>query len=259
MIIKLLVDGGEMKPGPVVGQQLGPIGINIGEVISEVNKATNLFKGIKVPIALNVDPKTKKFKIEIFSPPTSELLKKELGIEKGSGDHKKTKVANASIEQVIAVAKTKYPSMLSKEFKSAVKSIAGSCASVGALIENKNAIELIKDIESGLYDNEIKAQKTETSADKKKELKDFFDNVLKTQEAVKKAEEEAKVAEEAAKAVGAAAVAGVAAGAGEGVEAKKAPEAGEEAATAPKTEGAKPASAEKKEDKKSGKEKEKKK
>ena len=108
MIIKLLVDGGEMKPGPIVGQKLGPIGINIGQVISEVNKATIEFKGTKVPVTLDIDPKTKKFKVEVSSPPTSELLKKEMGLERGSGDHKKNQLANASIEQVIKVAKVRF-------------------------------------------------------------------------------------------------------------------------------------------------------
>ncbi|MDP1729050.1 MAG: 50S ribosomal protein L11 [archaeon] len=200
MIIKLLVDGGEMKPGPIVGQKLGPIGINIGSVISEVNKATAEFKGTKVPVALDIDPKTKKFKVEVSSPPTSELLKKELGVESGSGDHKKNKVGNVSIETVIKIAKVKFSGMLAKEFKSAVKSVVGSCVSLGILVENKSGKDLERDIEKGVYDSEINSQKTETSAEKKAELNNFFENVLKEQENIKKAEEAAKAVEEAAKA-----------------------------------------------------------
>lgn len=199
MIIKLLVDGGEMKPGPLIAQKLGPIGINIGQVIQEVNKATSEFKGIKVPVNLDVDTKTKKFKIEVFSPPTSELLKKELGIETGSGDHKKNKVGNISIEQVIKIAKIKYPNMLARDFKSAVKSIVGSCVSLGILVENKIGKEVESEINSGKYDSEITSQKTEASAEKKALIKEYFNKVLKDQEAAKKAEEAAKVAEEAAK------------------------------------------------------------
>ena len=198
MIIKLLVDGGEMKPGPVVGQKLGPVGINIGQVISEVNKATAEFKGTKVPISLDIDTKTKKFKVEVSSPPTSELLKKEFGLESGSGDHKKNKMANASIEQIIKVAKVKHSNMLAREFKSAVKSVVGSCVSLGIIVENKGK-EIIQDIDAGVYDKEINAQKTDTSEEKKLKLKEHFENVLKEQEAVKKAEEVAKAAEEAAK------------------------------------------------------------
>ena len=198
MIIKLLVDGGEMKPGPAIAQKIGPLGMNIGKIISEVNAATKEFKGTKVPVSLDVDPKLKTFKIEVSSPPTSELLKKELGLEKGSGDHKKNKVANVSIEQVIKIAKTKFSNMLAREFKSAVKSIVGSCVSLGILVENKLGTEIEKDIEAGVYDNEIKEQKTEASAEKKAALKDYFDKVLTEQEAAKKAEEAAKLAAAAA-------------------------------------------------------------
>jgi large subunit ribosomal protein L11 len=214
MIIKLLVDGGEMKPGPAIAQKIGPIGINMGKVIQEVNAATKEFKGTKVPVSLDVDPKAKTFKIEVSSPPTSELLKKELGLESGSGDHKKNKVGNISIEQVIKIAKTKHPSMLAKEFKSAVKSVVGSCVSLGILIENKIGTQIERDIEEGVYDKEIKAQKTEVSEEKKEALKNYFDNVLKNQEAAKKAEEAAKAAEEAAKAAAAPAAGATPAAAG---------------------------------------------
>lgn len=200
MIIKLLVDGGEMKPGPTVAQKIGPLGINMGQVISNVNKATAEFKGTKVPVTLDVDTKTKEVKIEVSSPPTSELLKKEVGTEKGSGDHKKNKIANIGIETAIKVAKIKHSGMLAKEFKSAVKSVVGSCVSLGILVENKPGNLLERDIEAGMFDKEIKHQETEVSAEKKEKLKEYFDNVLKNQEAVKKAEEAAKAAEEAAKA-----------------------------------------------------------
>ena len=224
MLIKLLVDGGEMKPGPVVGQKLGPAGINIGQVISDVNKATSEFKGTKVPITIDVDTKTKKFKIEVSSPPTSELLKKELGLESGSGDHKKNKVGNISIETIIKVAKTKFANMLAKDFKSAVKSVVGSAISLGILVENKGK-ELTEDIDNGVYDNEIKAQKTDTSAEKKVKLKAHFDKVLLEQENIKKAEEAAKAAEEAAKLAAAAAAPAGAATAVSSTDAAKAGEA----------------------------------
>jgi len=222
MIIKLLVDGGAMKPGPIVGQQLGPAGINIGEVISKVNEATSNFKGMKVPIILDVDTKSKEFSIEVSSPPTSELLKKEIGLEKGSGDHKKEKVANIGIEQAIKVAKTKHPNMLARDFKSAVKSVVGSCASIGILVENKEAVELEQDIASGKFDKEIQEQKIEISPDKKTKLKAYFDKVVKEQKAVAAAEEAAKAEEEAAKAKAA-----------EGAE--EAPEEGAEGAEAAET------------------------
>jgi large subunit ribosomal protein L11 len=203
MIIKLLVDGGDMKPGPAVGQRLGPLGINLGKVLQEVNAATKSFKGIKVPVELEIN-KDKSFTVRVLSPPTTELLKKELGIEKGSGLHKKTKVGNSSIEQVISVAKIKYPNLLATNFKAAVKSVVGSCVSLGILIENKEPKELMRDIEQGVYDKEIEQQKTEASPEKKKKIASFFAEVKAKQEEQVKKEEAEKAAAEAAPAEGAA-------------------------------------------------------
>jgi large subunit ribosomal protein L11 len=194
MIIKLLVEGGEMKPGPAVAQQLGPMGINMGQVISEVNKATSDFKGMKVPVELNIDKKTKKFTVKTSSPPTSELIKKELKLEKGSNDHKQVQVGNASIEDIIKIAKIKYSNMLEKNFKNAVKSILGTCASVGIFVENENPNELIKEVEKGKFDKEIEQQKTETSSEKRKKLNEFFKKIKDAQEA--KLKQEQKAAEE---------------------------------------------------------------
>ena len=190
-----------MKPGPALSQQLGPAGININKVIEKINEATKGFKGMKVPIELDVDIATKEFEIKVFSPPISELLKKELGIAKGSGEQLKFNPTNASIEQIISVAKTKLPGLLDKDLKSAVKSTLGSCVSLGVLVENKLAKEVEKEVNEGKYDKEIKEEKTETSEEKKKELEEHFSKVKKAQDIVKQQEVAAKAAadEKAAK------------------------------------------------------------
>jgi len=204
MIIKLLIEGGDMKPGPAVAQQLGPMGVNIGKVISDVNQATQQFKGMKVPVELDIDEKTKDFTVKTSSPPTSELLKKELNLEKGSSDHKNFKMGNASIEDVIKVAKVKYSNMLEKNFKNAIKSILGTYASVGVLVENQEPNELIKEVEAGKFDKEIDSQLSETSPEKRKKLNEYYKEVKAEQDARleaerKEAEEAAKAAEEAGK------------------------------------------------------------
>jgi large subunit ribosomal protein L11 len=195
MIIKLLIDGGNMVPGPAIAQQLGPKGINIGKVISKVNESTKEFKGMKVPVELDINEKTKEFTVKTFSPPTSELLKKELKLEKGTANNKKEKVGNASIEDVIKITKIKFPQMLEKNFKTAVKSILGTCASIGILVENKEPKELIKDVEEGQFEKEINNQSTQTPPEKRKELDKFFNDIKLVQEA--KLLEEKKLAEEA--------------------------------------------------------------
>tara|TARA_Y100000310_G_C20618534_1_gene781978 strand:- start:885 stop:1583 length:699 start_codon:yes stop_codon:yes gene_type:complete len=197
--LKLMIDGGDMKPGPAVGQQLGPLGINIGQVVQEVNKATQDFKGLKVPVELDI-AKDKTFSVKVLSPPTLELVKKELGIEKGSGEPHKIKVANASIEQIISVAKTKYPNMLANDFKAAVKTVVGSCVSAGILIENKSAKDFEQDIVSGKYDSEIENQKTDTDPEKIKKLDDYFKKLEAEQEEILKKEEEEAAEAEAKKA-----------------------------------------------------------
>lgn len=196
MIIKLLVDGGDMKPNAAISQKLGPLGINIGKVLQDTNAATKNFKGIKVPVELDVNPKTKSFAITVFSPPTAELLKKELGIETASGEAKKIKVGNIGIEQVIKVAQIKYPNMTASSFKAAVKSVVGSCVSLGILVENKEAKEIEKEVDKGSYDSEIKSEAAEISAEKKAKLEEFFSQLKSKQEAILKKEEEEKKAEE---------------------------------------------------------------
>ena len=136
-----------MSPGPALSQKLGPIGINMGQVIQKINDATKDFKGLKVPVELEVDTGTKEFEVNVFSPPVSELVKKELGLEKGSGEQLKLKAANASIEQIISIAKTKLPGMLCNDLKSAVKTIVGTCGSLGVLVENKSVQDIEKDID----------------------------------------------------------------------------------------------------------------
>jgi len=228
MIIKLLVDGGSMSPGPAVGQQLGPLGINIGDVIGKVNQATSEFKGMQVPVVLDIDAKTKEYNIEVKSPSTTELLKKEFKIEKGADDKKKQTVANASIEQIIKISKTKHNDMLSKELKSTVKSVIGTCIAMGILVESNSPLEIQESIVNGDFDKEISEEKTETSPEKITKLQSYLTEVTSKQEAAKLAEEEAaklaeeekaKAAEEEAPAEGAAPAEGEAPAAGATAEA----------------------------------------
>lgn len=203
MIIKLIVDGGDMKPGPAVAQQIGPLGINMGKVISDINTATSGFKGTKVPVEIDVDSKTKTYKIKVFSPPVAELIKKELGLEKGSSAAGAYKVGNIALERIIDIAKTKQSSLLAKDLKSAVKLVVGTCVSLGVLVDNKHGRDIERDIESGVYDNEIKNETTLVPAEKKKQLTEFYEVLKAKQDKEQKAIAEAKAAEEAAKAAAA--------------------------------------------------------
>lgn len=188
-----------MAPGPAVAQALGPMGIDIGKVISDVNKATSEFKGVTVPVHLEVDGKTKSVTIKVLSPPTSELIKKELGLDKASGARLKQRVGNLAMEQVISVAKSKHSNLLSNEFKSTVKSVIGTCQALGVLIENKEVKEILEEVESGKYDVMIENKKTEVDPEKRKELDIYFKELATKQDAVRKAEEVEKAEKEAKK------------------------------------------------------------
>jgi len=170
--IEALVDGGKASAGPPLGPALGPKGVNIGQVIQAINKVTDIFKGMQVPVKVIIDTATKKFDIEVGTPPASALIKKETGIEKGSGNPKLDKVANILIEQIIKIAKMKESSLLGKTLKERIKEIMGTCNSMGVLVEGVSAVEAIQMVNEGKFDTEIKAEKTELSAEEKKQLEE---------------------------------------------------------------------------------------
>ena len=85
-IINAIVDGGKATAGPPLGPALGPLGVNAGQVIAKINEATKDFAGMKVPVKVIVDTETKEFRVEVGTPPTAELIKKEAKIEKGAGN-----------------------------------------------------------------------------------------------------------------------------------------------------------------------------
>jgi len=182
--IKSLVEGGKATAGPPLGPALGPLGVPINKIIEAINEKTKNFAGMKVPVTVKVDPSTKEFEIEVGSPPVSALIKKELKIEKGSGSPKAEKVADMVIEQAIKIAMMKESSIYTRELKGAVKTVVGSCCSMGILVEGKDPHEALKDIDNGKFDEKIKARKTELSEEELKKL----------------AEEREKMAEELAKA-----------------------------------------------------------
>lgn len=185
-LVEVMVEGGKATAGAQMGQALGPLKINIGEVIQKINQKTSDFKGMKVPVKVIVDTETKAIDLEVGTPPTSELIKKELQLEKGSGKPNIEKISNMAIEQVIKVAKMKRDSMLVKDMKSAVKTIVGSCGSMGILVEGKIPREINPEIDQGKYDKEIKEAKTEVSPEKQKLIKE---QLVQVQELIKKEQE----------------------------------------------------------------------
>ena len=89
------------------GPAVGPTGINIKDVVDEINAQTMVFKGLTVPVRIECDTETKQFEIFIETPSTASLLLKEIGVEKGSGNAGEERIGNLTFEQLINVAKAK--------------------------------------------------------------------------------------------------------------------------------------------------------
>lgn len=230
--IELMVEGGKATAAPPLGPALGPLKLNIGEVVGAINDKTRAFAGMKVPVKLVVDTETKSYDITVGTPPVSQLIKKEIGVDTGAGAPHEQKVGNVAVEQVIKIAMMKTDSMLVNSLKSAVKSVIGSCHSMGVLVESKPAKEVEAEIDQGKYDDLIKREVTVVPPEKSQALKAYL---AKEQEsysslvAKRKAEAEAiAAAKEAAAAAAAAAGVVPAAGAAPAAEGAK-PAAGAEA------------------------------
>ena len=157
-IVELLVNGGQATAGPPLGPALGPLGVNVMEIVNKINELTNDYAGMKVPVKVAVDPESKAFEVNVGTPTTSALIVSELKIEKGSGTPNTQKVGNLTVEQLVSIAKIKRQQLLANSLKKAAKEILGSCVSMGVTVEGKDPKELLSEIDEGKY-NEMFSNK----------------------------------------------------------------------------------------------------
>jgi len=153
--VEILIEGGKATPGPPLGPAIGPLGINMMQVVEQINSKTSDFAGIKVPVKVIVDVGTKEFEVEVGTPPTTALILDELNIEKGSQDPGLDKVADLSIEQALKIARMKFDSLLSNDYKMATKEVIGTCVSMGLTVDGKDPKIAQKDIDEGVYDDQL--------------------------------------------------------------------------------------------------------
>jgi len=151
-----LVDGGKATGGPPIGPSLGPLGLNILQVVNTINEKTKEFEGMKVPVKVIADPDTKGFEVEVGVPTTTALIVKELKLQKCSSNAKAEKVGDLSIEAAIKIAKTRYPLSVAKTLKSCLKEVLGTCVSIGVTVAGKDPREVQKEVDSGNYDDLIR-------------------------------------------------------------------------------------------------------
>ena|SRR3990167_6034761 len=153
-VVDVLVAGGKATSGPPLGPRLGPLGVNVKAIIDKINEETKAFNGMNVPVKIIIDDK-KQFTIQVGTPPTSSLIKKEIKTELGSGTPSVKFVGNLTIKQAISVAKMKRNDSLSKTLKNGVKEVIGTCSTMGVTIEGMKAKEAIVAINSGKFDSEF--------------------------------------------------------------------------------------------------------
>ena len=154
-MVEALVPGGKTSAGPPLGPALGPLGVNVAQVVAKINEQTKDLNGMQVPVKVIVKSRT-EFEIEVGTPPTSALIIKEMGLEKGSGDN--TVVGNLTMEQVLKIANIKRKGLLSKTMKHAASEVIGTAGSLGATIEGLSSKEAQLAVSSGKFDEILEAK-----------------------------------------------------------------------------------------------------
>jgi large subunit ribosomal protein L11 len=133
--VKLQVPAGQANPSPPIGPALGQQGVNIMEFCKQFNAQTqNVEKGLPIPVVITVYS-DRSFTFIMKTPPASVLIRKAIGIEKGSGTPNTSKVGRISRQQLEEIAKTKTPDLTAADLDAAVRTIAGSARSMGVDVE----------------------------------------------------------------------------------------------------------------------------
>ena len=131
--IKLQIEAGKATPAPPVGPALGSSGVNIMQFVKEFNDRTANQAGLIIPVVISVY-KDKSFDFITKVPPVAVLIKKTLGIQKGSGKPNKEKVAKITKEQVKAIAEQKMPDLNAASLEAAMSMVAGTARAMGVVV-----------------------------------------------------------------------------------------------------------------------------
>ncbi len=129
-VVKLQINAGKATPAPPVGSTLGPYGINMMEFIKGYNEKTAAMIGTVVPVEITIY-EDRSFTFITKTPPAPELIKKAVGVPKGSGRPNSEKVGVLTQEQLRDIAKTKMPDLNANDIDAAMKIIAGTARSMG--------------------------------------------------------------------------------------------------------------------------------
>ena len=134
-LIKLQIQAGAANPAPPIGPALGQHGVNIMEFCKQYNAATESQRGQVVPVEISVF-EDRSFTFVTKTPPAAKLLLAAAGVEKGSGEPHKTKVATVTRDQVREIAQTKLPDLNANDLDHAERIIAGTARSMGITVSD---------------------------------------------------------------------------------------------------------------------------
>ena len=133
--VKLQIPAGRANPAPPVGTALGPQGINIMAFCKEFNSRTQAQDGLILPVEITIFA-DKSFTFILKTPPAAILIKKELGLEKGSGQPNRVKVGSLTTAQVRKIAEVKMPDLNCDSVESAMAMVAGAARSMGVEVKD---------------------------------------------------------------------------------------------------------------------------
>lgn len=134
-VVKLQIQAGKANPAPPVGPALGQAGVNIPGFCSQFNEQTKDKMGYVLPVVISVYD-DRSFTFVVKTPPASDLLKKAAGVEKGSGNAKKTKVGTISRAKAMEIAQMKMPDLNANDIEAATNIIAGTARNMGIVVED---------------------------------------------------------------------------------------------------------------------------
>lgn len=132
-VVKLQLEAGKATPGPPVGSSLGPHGINIAGFTKEFNEKTAQQAGLVIPVVVTIYA-DRSFSFVLKTPPAAVLIKKAIGLDKGSSVPNKTKVGKITKEQIKQIAELKMPDLNCTSLESAMSMVAGAARSMGVTV-----------------------------------------------------------------------------------------------------------------------------
>ncbi len=143
--VSVLVEGGKAAAGATLGSALGPLGVNVGQVVAKINEETKQFSGMRVPVIIRVDPNTRAFTLVVGRPPVAALLLKEAKKEKGSGKPKTETVGDVSLAAVQRIAEAKGDDLQGRTKDEQANQVIGTCVSLGLTVDGRDPRELLKE------------------------------------------------------------------------------------------------------------------